>query len=219
MEQGADERDSALTESKKRKPVYVLSLDLGQAADYTALSINQVLFPEIGPGIDTMRVQTRHLERYPLRTPYPEIVASVGQRVEQVKPMGRAIFAVDHTGVGRPVVDMFRAARLSVQIVAITITSGGKAHYDKLTREYHVPKKDLIGSLMAMAHAERYAIAAGLDEARALTEELKEFRMKITASANMTFDAWREGKHDDLVLSVAMGCWVAERFAVGGGVY
>ena len=35
--------------------------------------------------------------------------------------------------------------------------------------------------------------------------------MSITAAAIETFDTWREGVHEDLVLAVALACWQAER--------
>ena len=38
------------------------------------------------------------------------------------------------------------------------------------------------------------------------------FQVKITAAANATFGAWREGSHDDLVLAVAMACWYGEHY-------
>jgi hypothetical protein len=37
------------------------------------------------------------------------------------------------------------------------------------------------------------------------------FRVKITTNANDTYEAWREGQHDDLVLGLSMACWYAER--------
>jgi hypothetical protein len=40
-------------------------------------------------------------------------------------------------------------------------------------------------------------------------------RVKITASGNEQYGAWREGEHDDLVLAVALACWGARR-AWGG---
>jgi hypothetical protein len=32
------------------------------------------------------------------------------------------------------------------------------------------------------------------------------------ATGNDSYEAWREGIHDDLVLSVALACWFAEQF-------
>ena len=37
------------------------------------------------------------------------------------------------------------------------------------------------------------------------------FQVTITNAANDTYGAWREGTHDDLVLSVALAAWYAER--------
>jgi hypothetical protein len=37
--------------------------------------------------------------------------------------------------------------------------------------------------------------------------------VKINIStAHDSYEAWREGDHDDLVLSVALACWAGERF-------
>ena len=88
---------------------YFLGLDLGQAADYSALAI-----------LETERAgreavyRCRHLQRWPLRTPYPQIVSDV-VRVARSKELriGRSalpVLAVDATGVGPPVVDLIRAA-------------------------------------------------------------------------------------------------------------
>jgi hypothetical protein len=48
----------------------------------------------------------RHLDRYPLGTSYPQIVENVTLMYEQ-PPLHGSVLAVDMTGVGRPVVDMF----------------------------------------------------------------------------------------------------------------
>ena len=46
-----------------------------------------------------------------------------------------------------------------------------------------------------------------------LVKELLNFRVKINIStAHDSYEAWREGDHDDLVLSVALSCWAGERF-------
>ncbi len=46
-----------------------------------------------------------------------------------------------------------------------------------------------------------------------LKRELLTFRVKINiATSHDSYDAWREGDHDDLVLAVAMACWCGERY-------
>ncbi len=50
-------------------------------------------------------------------------------------------------------------------------------------------------------------IAASLDHARLLLQELVNFQAKITDAANVVTGAWREGAHDDLVLALALALW------------
>ena len=44
-----------------------------------------------------------------------------------------------------------------------------------------------------------------------LIHELKDFKVKIDLkTAHDAYGAWREGEHDDIVLSLAVALWVAE---------
>ena len=84
---------------------------------------------------------------------------------------------------------------------------------------WHVPKKDLVDAFRLLYEQKRMRMPAALFDGNfdggksigaTLLQEAKDFRYKITAAANATFNA-REGKHDDLLLAVAQGCWWAER--------
>ena len=66
--------------------------------------------------------QCGHLERLPLGTPYPLIVAHVGRLLGKF-PAGTEI-AIDLTGVGKPVFDMFKYSGISP--VGVMITAGCK---------------------------------------------------------------------------------------------
>ena len=60
---------------------FYVGLDLGQSADYTALAVVQDVKEMNGattPGKPECRLLLHHLERYPLRTPYPEIASQAG---------------------------------------------------------------------------------------------------------------------------------------------
>ena len=52
-----------------------------------------------------------------------------------------------------------------------------------------------------------------LAEAETLIRELQDFRIEFTAAGHLTFNA-RSGKHDDLVLALAIAVWRA----YGGGI-
>jgi hypothetical protein len=53
-------------------------------------------------------------------------------------------------------------------------------------------------------------VANSLPFAAALVEELQDFQVKVTEAANETFGALGDGYHDDLVLAIMLGAWVAE---------
>ena len=66
--------------------------------------------------------------------------------------------------------------------------------------------------------SKRLKIAAGVAERDTLLGELANFSAKITQHANDTYEAWREGQHDDLVLALALACWSFERGSGSPGV-
>ena len=44
-----------------------------------------------------------------------------------------------------------------------------------------------------------------------MLKEMQEFKVKVTAAANETFDTFRDSVHDDLVLAACCAIWVAEK--------
>ena len=75
-----------------------------------------------------------------------------------------------------------------------------------------MPKLTLVSRLQALLHQGRLKILRELDEAETLIRELQDFRMEFTTAGHLTFNA-RCGKHDDLVLALAIAVWRA----YGGG--
>jgi hypothetical protein len=70
----------------------------------------------------------------------------------------------------------------------------------------------LVSRLQALLHEGRLKILKDLPEAETLVRELQDFRVEYTAAGHLTFNA-RSGKHDDLVLALAIAAWRAH----GGG--
>jgi hypothetical protein len=76
-----------------------------------------------------------------------------------------------------------------------------------------VPKRDLASVVQVLLQSSRLRIGEGLAHARTLTEELVNFRVKITLAGHDSYGTgaeWREGNHDDLVLALALACWRGE---------
>jgi hypothetical protein len=199
-------------------PFYV-GLDLGQAADFTALAVVQSVKehnPQTG-GIQKY-LHLRHLERYELGTSYLEIADKVValMRDERLSPneydpsrlrvYRRAPqLIVDDTGVGRAVADLLKSKGL--KFTAVTITGGDEVHRVGGGR-YRVPKRDLVGALEVPFHTGRLKIAEGMELWPTLKKELLNFRRKINLkTAHDSYEHWREGDHDDLVLAAALACW------------
>jgi hypothetical protein len=76
-----------------------------------------------------------------------------------------------------------------------------------------VPKRDLVSAPLVLMQNGQLKIAEGLSLRETLVKELRNFRVKINISTSHdSYEAWREGDHDDLVLSVALTCWAGERY-------
>ncbi len=148
----------------------------------------------------------RHLERFPLGTPYPELVTRV-QRLLESEPLRerRVALEVDKTGVGAPVVDLFRLSGLHP--IPIMLHGGDRVIVEP-TGGYRVPKRDVVHAAQVALESRRLKIAGRLKHADTLVHELRSFTGKIDErTAHDTYAAWREGDHDDLLLAVSMAVW------------
>ena len=192
---------------------FIIGVDLGQARDYTAISVLE-RFEELtgkaekGRWTTAVRYEMPHLERPPLGTSYPAIIERLKVLKRQLPAHKRLKILVDQTGCGRPVVDLMRKEKLKV--IPVTITAGGSVNGGPFFG-YSVPKRQLVSNLVILFQAHRLEISRELPEAEAFVEELQNFRMKFTAAGNDTYEAWRESDHDDLVLAVAMAAWYGEK--------
>jgi hypothetical protein len=186
-----------------------LGLDLGQFTDYSALAIvrRELLVRNGLPvltasGHRACRFDVVALKRYPLKTPYRDVVSHVEGLLRRPDLNG-ARLAVDATGVGAGVVEMIDAVvpdhMRAVQ--PVMITAGYRCTREK--RFWHVPKAELTGTLRSALESGTLKIAKGVDHAETLKQELLDFQVRITRAANQVFEAG-PGQHDDLVISVAL---------------
>ncbi len=201
---------------------FVLSADIGQAQDFTAVSIlHSYETVERGPDpfaapIIGRRHDLVHLERFK-DIAYPEQIRRIAERYRELDEHARSYhrdnalrLVVDATGVGKPILDAFKEAGLKPRGVIIT---GGEtaSHTGGVSR---VPKRELVTTLQVALQAKRLQIAAELPLAEAFLKEMRGFRVKISLSGHASFGndvgSWREADHDDLVLSVALAVWLVE---------
>ena len=124
-------------------------------------------------------LHVRHLERF-RHTLYPDVADRVEALLDSPQLKGKAELVIDTTGVGPAVSDMFSKRGRSFKAVKAALQTG------------------------------TLKIASSLELAEVLREELLNFRIKINiATGHDSYEHWREGDHDDLVLAAAMAVWSA----------
>jgi hypothetical protein len=205
---------------------YYVGLDLGQSADYTALAVVQkVEYYDWENQKHERDLHLRHLERFPLKTPYTDIADHVKELVSS--PSLRAPvryynqmktpevqLIVDETGVGVAVTDLLKERGL--KFFGVTITGLGQKVNTIGTRRYTVPKQDLVAALEVPFHKGSLKVAEGLYLWGTLRDELLNFRRKQNPKTGYnSYEHWRESDHDDLVLAAALACWKATRRRAG----
>ena len=173
-----------------------VGLDLGQANDYTAIAV-------VEKARDDLHV--RHLERF-RHTLFPDAAHRVEALLDSPQLKGMAELVIDTTGVGPAVTDIFSKRGRTFKAVKI---HGGDVESCEVGT-YRVPKRNLVSSLQAALQTGTLRIASSLELAEVLREELLNFRIKINiTTGHDSYEHWREGDHDDLVLAAAMAVWSA----------
>jgi hypothetical protein len=196
----------------RAKDRWILSVDLGQSHDYTAIcALHHTVVPQskewklMNGAYRQQKVErfdVLHLERLQLGMPYPQQVQHIKRLLDR-DPLKDAKLVIDETGVGRPVGDIFNSAGLYPTRVAI---GSGLEETQRSGNSYTVPKSILISGLEAKMHVEEFKIAESISAA--LIDELADFQRKISESGRSTWGA-RTGANDDLILACAIGVWLA----------
>ncbi len=219
----------------------IVGVDLGQQRDPTAIAVVERGYVRAGPlyndhywykgrqihaAREPVRLEyhVRHLERPPLGTSYVDVVERILELLESLRDT-ELVLAVDTTGVGRPVADMLKArlqkwletnGQVRLTTGWITITGG-----DSVTKAegggLRVPKRDLASAPLVLMQNKQLKIAEAMPLAETLRKELLNFKVKISISTGHdSYEAWREGDHDDLVLAAALAAWGASKPACVG---
>ncbi len=200
---------------------FFAGIDIGQVNDWTTVAVIERIKAVPRTGIHhahlgaaqieakaaPVRLDLCHLERIPLGTLYPQQVVLLADLLRQPVMDGVRTY-LDMTGVGRPVLQMLKAAGArNLQGISITAAQG------EATRQpygWSVGKTELVNGVQIELQNGRLGYGRTIPNVDKLVRELKEFRAKPTANGHMTFNA-REGQNDDLVLAVSYAVFGALR--------
>jgi hypothetical protein len=180
---------------------FTLGVDLGQARDHTALALVRRLK---NPGGDPS-FQIFALRQLPLGMSYPEQVKHVMGVLARPNLLGKTELVIDYTGLGRPVFDLFVNSGASP--IGINITAG-----ENITNKgpiWHVDKANLVSRVVTLMQDNRCHVHQNVQAARSLIDELESFQAEYSETGRISYNA-RSGKHDDLILAIAIALFRAE---------
>jgi hypothetical protein len=192
---------------------YFVGLDLGTGAEPTALAVLERRRVQPDDRCDQRQppYALRHLHRFPHGTGYPAIVAAL-IALFRTPPLSGARLLIDYTGAGRPVLGLVLRGllgRVNHTWSAVIITAGHDFS-NPADGELRVAKPDLIGTLQVLLQTRRLQVPKELPDAQLFIRELENYRPKVILPTTEAL-AWRDGRHDDLILAVALAAWCGER--------
>jgi hypothetical protein len=220
---------------------YTVGVDIGQVQDYTAMVVlkktiappDTALFAPVGEGpsnrlvkgqvvfdvVYAKRVKDRRLT---------ETAREVFDRVVKLAPQGgfgergRISLAVDGTGMGRTVIDVFKdeidgrrgqyLPDLDFRPVNWRSSEESMKPPDRTDGYWSVPWAQAVWPTV-VAFQEGQIRIGGVDDKEQLLHELTHFRLKKTKTGTDKYESWRQKDHDDLLsaLTLAHWCWWYKR--------
>lgn len=186
-----------------------IGLDIGQKRDPTAIAVAQIDQRQVAPRRTETHFLIRHLDRLPLRTPYPEVarrVADVSVRARAHADDGAVAVYIDATGLGQPIVDLVAEKMTPVPVAPVYFTHGDRRTQD--TEKIILGKAWLVSRLQALLQCGRLHLPRRSSEAQTLARELEDFEIRLRDDANEREGAFRVGTQDDLVTALGLAVQV-----------
>lgn len=178
---------------------YIIGIDLAKLHDYTAVTVLDVA------GLDPDTYVVRNVYRYPIGLEYNRVAKHIMAQLFADPYLGDVTLVVDATGLGGPVLEQFRGQMGLV--IGLSITAGQMS--SRHGQDVRVPKIDLISNLLALVESGRIFFAARAKHLDALMQELMAFQGKMSDTGYTRYEG--RGAHDDMVMSLAMAAWYADR--------
>ena len=211
-----------------------IGVDFGKFTDFCAFSI---MSRELAIDHDTGLPERDHrggpiyfwqvlgLRRWPLRTPYNEVIRRLVV-ITKRPDIGRPInVCCDLTGVGSAIMEQVRTALDPYQDVTtwgISITGGETGSWSpnrKAGRHcFNVGKAEIVSVLAETLGTERLILCpredgGPMENTEVLERELRAFKIRVSRTGYQGFEAMNSD-HDDAVIALSIPLWVgSQRFA------
>lgn len=196
---------------------FILGVDLGKAQDNSGL----VLMSRRPLGEKEFSLAIVYIENVPLGTHYKVVIDKMASFARDSRLRNSLTIGFDRTGLGNVVSEMiYEIPELAEITYGVSITSGRQSRHDADDKtHFTVPKKDIVGAIQVPLQNGRLRHRHDLPNFSLLHKQLLEFQgEKSSASDSILFDAKGSG-HDDLVLALGIGCWIANIAPFQSGLY
>lgn len=186
---------------------YFIGIDIGQRRDPSAVSVVELKEMKNGERYHYVR----YLRRFPLRMLYTDVAARLKKLDSQLSGGGVELtYIVDATGVGGAVVEVLHQKLPLANFEEVYITGGINA--SRNGHEWHVPKGQLVSTLVAAFDADRVYLPKDSKEIEAMVSELENFEISFSESGHDQYGGSVPGSggHFDLLISLALAVYVGE---------
>jgi hypothetical protein len=145
----------------------------------------------------------RYLERLPAGTRFPAIAERAGEVVLRLRERRVACsrFYLDATGLGQPIVELFRQYSQGVKVTPVYFTHGDRREAD--WQQVRLGKAYLVTRLQLLLQTRRLHLPR-TPQAESLAQELTTYEIRLPPDANDRYGAFSVGPHDDLVTALGL---------------
>jgi hypothetical protein len=184
-----------------------VGVDLGQKRDPTALCVvdGEQRWFGIPPRMrwEENHFVVRYLERLAAGTPFPDVVDRVAEVVHAVgrRTGWRPRVYVDATGLGDPIVDLFR--KEAPRVTPVYFNHGDRRTVEGKEKEVTLGKAWLVARLQALLQSGALHLPKTA-AAETLARELLDYEISVVEDANERYGAFRVGTQDDLVTALGL---------------
>lgn len=175
------------------RSVYYIGLDLGLRRNPSALALLEEVTRKTGqfdyvnrvPKIETVLI-LRDLRPLRLETPYADLPWILERYLRLLPQHFPVRLAVDASGVGAPVVELFRRAQLRADLQPIVITGGESV--SRLPHATTVPRDALLQNVRIRLECSDFRIPANLPNLAALQDELASIGVRAHHPNDLAFE-------------------------------
>jgi len=198
-----------MSDGPVKRPVldYLIGMDLGLSADYTAMIVLQrSTVDEKRPTYEALKIQMIR------RITVPVLVTRILNFVSKPPLAYHTTLIVERNQVGpgviHPIYDAFKNADSPARLISGMVTAGDTVNRDGYL--VNVPKRDLVAAVSVVLETERIKIPRMLARSSDLEKQLRRFTMTKEAGGRTKFGADLSSVHDDLVMAAGWALWWGE---------